>query len=283
MKEKSNKGLQIAIGLIGIVLLGGVGFISFKLGEGLANVQDGIVENAKEESSSKIAVTKDEIESIMDIIDFNPDEVTNVDEFNALDNQLKLKLGFNLVDRSEEKFKGSDVIVALKNIYGDGVKLILEDTLCDRCGKKYWVYNKGTDLYTLNGIHLYGDGGLYAAIYDRVNYYFESIERVGNQYKVVVKKVFDVPVNVCDYLGPCDEDIRVYKDSEEINLVLDTTVGDNNEKYCVREEVGDSDTYTASCDIDKIYEDYRDKFNSYTYTFIKDGDNFVFQSYELNK
>lgn len=282
MEKKSNKGLIIAIVILVLLLVGVSGYLVYDKVLSSDELKEGQAEEKVEERVD-IVVTQAEIDAMMEVVEFNPDEVTNVDGFNALDNQTKLWMGLSLIDNVDKSFKGNDLIEALKNVYGDKVELTLEDMICGGCDQKYWLYNKDTGMYTFDEKHP-GHGGTGGDYVKSVNY-FDSVQTDGNQYKVAVKKVFKAGTE-CD-LGPCDGNFKVYKSLDDAknskNLVLDTKEKVNNNKYCVGYDDEMLQSLTKECDINRIYQDNKDKFDSYIYTFIKNGDNFVFQSYELNK
>lgn len=283
MEKKSNKGLIVIIVILSLLLVGVSGYLVYDKMFSNEEVKEENKIEEKVEKNDNVVITQDEIDKMMKIIDFNPDEVTNVDEFNALDNQTKLNMAITLIDIVGDSFKGSDVLTALKGVYGEKVELTLEDMICGGCDQKYWLYNKDADMYNFDETHP-GHGGTGGDYVKSVNY-FDSIQVVGNQYKVIVKKVFKSGYE-CD-LGPCDGNFKVYKSLDDAkngkNLLLDTKEKDNNNKYCVGYDDETLKSLTAGCDIDRIYQDNKDRFNFYTYIFVKNGEDFVFQGYELSK
>ena len=281
MENKSNKGMIIIIVILSLLLVGVSGYLVYDK----MFSKDEVKEKGKTEENDDVVITQAEIDAMMKVIDSNPDEVTNVDEFNALENQTKLNMSLSLIDTSSESIKGSELITALKNIYGDKAEVTLEDITCGICGKDSLIYNKTTDLYTYADGDVHPGHGASGEDYIDIVNYFESVTKSDSQYKVVVKKMVSL-IAGCD-IGPCDSNVKVYKSLEDAkngkNIILDTKETTNNKNYCVGYDDQSLKGLTKECDIDKIYHDNKDKLDSYTYTFIKNGDNYIFQNYELNK
>ena len=98
-----------------------------------------------------------------------------------------------------------------------------------------------------------------------------NISKIGyKQYGEFTKEVLDdgyfMELEPQSYFGNCNQFVYCH----EINIMI--KIKNNDENYF--------DFTTTSIDIDKVLFNI-DKMNHYTWTFVQDGDNYVFESIVL--
>ena len=181
------------------------------------------------------------------------------------------------VDYNLTEVSGSEMTKEFQKYFGENQKVKFEDIKCDwDHGSEeeniMMIFDEEKDKYVYNDKHPGHGGGGVEFIGNEIR--LENIEKSGNDY-IYEAKILFYGKGVCHDVGTCSygKGYKSYKDAEnDTNALLD--IDNNNNKYWIQ-----SDPF-PTIKMDELFNDYRDKLDTYKFTFRKINDNLQFISYE---
>lgn len=217
--------------------------------------------NIKEE---KYTLTKEEQVKVDNIVS-NLNILESNLSFNELSNEDKLEILFTLINKinidnySDDYLTKENFMKVAKDYFGDKVSFTFEDINCPICTEVYYIYDEKDEAYHYNEDHL-GHGGSTPVFENSLQEVTKKVDIVKVKYKVLFSEYVDIGYPEGFYKSL--EDAKHYQ-----NKVADF------DDYCT------SNDYDYECDYDKMFKEI--DFNTYSYNFKLDGNNFYFLNYTI--
>ena len=176
--------------------------------------------------------------------------------------------------QENSKVKGEDVKKVFKMYFDSDLKN--EDILCTEDGKAVFEYDKELDIYTYSKSNSHNHD-IASNIYDKYFYPVEVSKKTNAHgdlfYVVKAKRMFGDSDTCEDVCGLTKYFYGTYKDSlNKKNAILDSKDFENWDSY-----------FTSTDKVEELYNANKDKFPTYTYTFIKKNNDFYLQNVKVSK
>lgn len=179
---------------------------------------------------------------------------SDIDNFNVLSSDIKLDIVFNSLSKELNDVYASGIETKyiddyFKNVFKDTIYYNKTSIICNICKKELFIYDSSNNKYIYNEEHKYHE------MYESVNLYTKviDIKNKNNTYVVSYSNIWSEPISNKEssynvYLS--------YNDAiNKINMVSDIE------------------------NINSIYDVYKDKIHTYTYTFEKIDDSYKIVSF----
>lgn len=259
--NKKSKGLIIVIIILGLVVLGLIGYIAYdKLSEKDSNPK------TKEENKKDIKevvkdtareLTDDEKNRFEDIITkinqyfskYYP--VTNPQTIIANDELLTFALV--RIGYSNESFTGDEVVKIIKTYFGNSVSVTNKDIICAIDNEPFYTYNATTNMYKKSS-YSHGHDGI--GFMDS-KYFFESGSVKDDKEFTINAKVLYAGYRSGTW-GPTSEYFGSYEDAKKGTNAL------------YKSDNEDEDINLT----DDLYQSIKDKFPTTTYKFEKNSEGY---------
>lgn len=211
--------------------------------------------NAENEDNSK------NYEKAINIIDRLPAGTYKLDD---LTNQQKLNIAY-FYDLSESYDDGvvtkKEILNASKILFGKNTEIKLENLQCEFMDGILYEYDFNSEIFSLAD-----DAPCLDGYGPRIDHKLISEQNIGNKY---ILKVYSLYSNYY-HIGVAE---NFYSSKEDAF----------NEKNSLNVSNNYFNSTSTEWNTDKIFNDYKDKLNIETYTFIKEDGNLIFESLVVTK
>ena len=228
----------------------------------------GFSKDTKEESYILNAEQEIKVNNIVDLLELQYDDFN----FNSLTDQNKIQLLYNIARRLNINESGYDIITTdegylnkknfemiAREYFGEDASFKLVDIDCSICGKTDYYYDENEEVYHFNEDHL-GHGYSAPIVEKKLEEVVKKDDIVSVKYKVLFSNYYDIGT-------PSDFFKSLYDSLDYKNAVA------SFEDYCWGDDV------SFDCDYNKMFAEI--DFNTYSYNFKLDGDNFYFVNYTI--
>ena len=217
-------------------------------------------EEIKEEIFKEADLSESEKTKLKEIIEILPEKasLTNLEKDLTNNEKISFAMAYDsLINNHASPYLSGTIIKnILSQSFGSDLNVKLENIKCSLCDVDYYIYDSKTDVYGLNPEHP-GHGASGIDAYNVVNSYKQN----GNKIVLEVDKMYYATSDSFEFAG-------YYSNYNDLI---------NNKNY---KEIKDENLWG---DFESVYKLEKDNLPTYTYTFEKAGDNFIFKGYELSK
>ena len=262
-KNKKSKGLVIVIIILGLTVLGLVGYITYdKLSEKDSNPKTKEENKVKE---TKKEVKKDNTRELTDDekVRFQ-DIVTNVNKYfskyypitnpqTIIANDELLTFALVRIGYSNETFTGDEVVKIIKTYFGNSVSVTNKDIICGIDNEPFYTYNATTNTYKKSS-YSHGHDGIG---FMESEYFFESGSVKDDKEFTINAKILYAGYRSGTW-GPTSEYFGNYEDARTGKNAL------------YKSDNEDEDINLT----DDLYQSIKDKFPTTTYKFEKNSEGY---------
>lgn len=274
MEKKRGILIGIIIGVIGFICIAALAVLCFFIGMKVASNKQ---ENQKPATIEKETITEEEqekMEKVAKIVFSYEDESVTAEDLTA---EEKINMTLALNEKNIEA-TGTELKETFKEYFGSKIKLEFPNIKCfmehetEEQNIRY-RFNKSLDKYVYNDNHP-GHGGGNSKPYGS---YLETkkVNVKSGKYSLTAPVIF-YGGKVCYDVGGCKYEAayKSYDDAKNksnplVSLEFDnkTYWTSNGDEFPIFEE-------------EKLYNDYKDKLDTYTFVFEKEDGNLIFKSYK---
>lgn len=230
-----------------------------------------IVEAEPMKITSEDMDTMEKVSGLAFIIDKDTLEVGDYTE------EEKAEIARNTAEKGFLSSTGTEMREAFQKYFGKNQTVTFNNIDCFMKHQTpeeqvLFVFDEAQDKYDYSEKHP-GHGGGGNAHYE-AKLGFDSVEAKEDRVIYNVRIMFYGQV-LCHDIGPCEYG-KVYKTYDDAKNDTNALVDIANSKYTT----GDPETELPITDLDSLFKDYKNEFNTYSFVFIKEDDHLVFSNYK---